>query len=96
QNIRNLLEEMPNGDDSDFGDLSDSDDEYVPDTRKEGVADPTVQDNIDDSSQDEAEVTDSHGGTGSVDRGHWRKRLLDASLPVFSESGTEPMVVVNP
>ncbi|KAL1480563.1 hypothetical protein MTO96_050925 [Rhipicephalus appendiculatus] len=40
QNIRNLLEEMPNGDDSDFGDLSDSDDEYVPDTRKEGVADP--------------------------------------------------------
>ncbi|KAL1470410.1 hypothetical protein MTO96_040455 [Rhipicephalus appendiculatus] len=84
------------GDDSDFGDLSDSDDEYVPDTRKEGVADPTVQDNSDDSSQDEAEVTDSHGGTGSVDRGHWRKRLLDASLPVFSESGTEPMVVENP
>ncbi|KAH6935554.1 hypothetical protein HPB50_006771 [Hyalomma asiaticum] len=81
EKIQNLLEEMPNGDDSDFGDLTDSDDEYLPDIGKGVMADPTVQENSDDSSEDEAEATDTNSDTGSVDRGHWRKRLLKCSLP---------------
>ncbi|KAH6925115.1 hypothetical protein HPB50_001027 [Hyalomma asiaticum] len=96
EKIRNLLEEMPHGDDSDFGDLTDSDDEYVPGIGKGAMADPTVQENSDDSSEDEAEVTDTSSGTGSVDRGHRRKRLLECSLPVFSESSTEPLMVETP
>ncbi|KAL3225525.1 hypothetical protein MRX96_025769 [Rhipicephalus microplus] len=75
EKIQNLLGDMPNGDDSDFGELSDSDAEYLPDIGKGAMADPTVQENSDDSSNDEEEVTDMNSGTGSVDRGHWRKRL---------------------
>ncbi|KAL3187008.1 hypothetical protein MRX96_026102 [Rhipicephalus microplus] len=64
EKIQNLLEEMPNGDDSDFGELSDSDDEYLRDIGKKAMADPTVQENSDDISEDEEKVTDMNSGTG--------------------------------
>lgn len=84
QKVRNLLEKMPNGDHSDYGDLSDSDDEYLLDTGMHAMADPTVHDNSDESSEDEAEGADSHCGTGSVDRGYWGKlRLLDCLVPML-------------
>ncbi|KAL1447474.1 hypothetical protein MTO96_044278 [Rhipicephalus appendiculatus] len=72
---------MPSGDDSDFGDLTD-DDEYIPDSTPRLATDDT--DPSDQSSEeDEDDVSSSHCGTGSVDRGHWRKRLMDCSLPCF-------------
>lgn len=59
---------MPTGDDSDYGGLSDSDDEYLPDAGTQAMADVTVQHNSNESSDDEAEDgANSHCGTGSVD-----------------------------
>lgn len=76
---------MPTGDDSGYGALSASDDEYLPDTGTQAMADVTVHDNSNESSEDKAEEgANSHCGTGSVDRGHWRKRILDCSQSVFS------------
>lgn len=84
------------GDKSDYGGLSDSDDEYLPDTGTQAMADITVH-NINESSEDEAEEgANCHCGIGSVDRGHLRKCLLDCSLPVFWESPTMTSIVETP
>lgn len=87
---------MPSGDDSDFGDLSDdSDGEYVPDSRS-CLPNPVAEINDESSEDEDDDDSGSRGGTGSVDRGHWRKRLLDSALPTFSEAFTTPPTVSSP
>lgn len=62
-----------------------------------GRVNVTVHKNSSESSEDEAEESvNSHCGTGSVDRGHWRKRLLDCLLPMFPESPNSASIVETP
>ncbi|KAL1414058.1 hypothetical protein MTO96_012176 [Rhipicephalus appendiculatus] len=89
--VKDIVACMPSGDDSDFGNLTD-DDEHIPDSTPRLATDDT--DTSDQSSEeDEDDVSSSHCGTGSVDRGHWRKRLMDCSLPAFSDTSTQPSEV---
>lgn len=87
---------MPTGDDSDFGDLSDEDEnEYIPNSTSNRLE--SASSSSDDSSEDESDdASQSPGCTGSVDRGHWRKRLLDSSLPTFSDEFTPPLTIPSP
>ncbi|KAM7298741.1 piggyBac transposable element-derived protein 3-like [Ixodes scapularis] len=93
QSPRDILSCMPSGDESDFGDLSDDGDtEYVLDTRST-PPDP-AEPSGDDSSDDEMDSSSgSHCGTGSIDRGHWRRNLLDCAIPTFSEAFTMPVTI---
>ncbi|KAH7963361.1 hypothetical protein HPB52_020715 [Rhipicephalus sanguineus] len=53
-------------------------------------------DNSDQSSEeDEDDGGNLHCGTGSVDRGHWRKRLMDCCLPAFADTSTQPTKTVR-
>ncbi|XP_050035995.1 piggyBac transposable element-derived protein 3-like [Dermacentor andersoni] len=89
--VKDIIACMPSGDDSDFGDLTD-DDEYTPDSAPRLATDDT--DTSDQSSEeDEDDVGSSHCGTGSVDRGHWRKRLMDHCIPAFTDTSTQPSEV---
>ncbi|KAH9379091.1 hypothetical protein HPB48_014425 [Haemaphysalis longicornis] len=86
QKIRNLFDEMPTLVGSDYGDLSDCDDKHLPRAGTQAMTDVTVPDESSESSGDEAEEgCNSRCGTRSVDKGHWRKRLLDCSLPLGND-----------
>lgn len=83
------MEEMPTGDNSDYCGLSDSDDVYLPDAGTQAMAGVPVLDNSTKSSEYEA-------GANTVDRKHWRKRLLDCSLPAFTELPTMSSIAETP
>lgn len=87
---KDIIACMPLGDDSDFGDLTDN--EYISNNAPRLVTDDT---NISDQSseEDEDNVSSSQCGTWSVDRGHWRKRLMDCCLPTFTDTSTQPAEV---
>lgn len=89
--VKDIVACMPSGDNSNLDDLTDND-KYIPDGAPRLATEDT--DTSDESSEEDEEyVRSSHCDTGSVDRRHWRKHLMDCCLPAFTDTSTQPTEV---